>query len=160
MGGRRGFSAIELIIVVAILAIVSTVAIPSFIHQSNESKLRDAVSMLRGDLESVRSRAIRENASVAVLFNAGGYTIFIDNGSGGGFPDNGVRDGDEQLICTRTFKGGVNIDMGSVTFQNNRTRFTARGYVGNSGVLRVGNSEGSRVTVDMNNRFGRIIVSG
>lgn len=156
MRGQKGFSLIELIIAIAVFAIISTVAIPSFVHQSNESKLRDAISMLKGDLENARSRAMRENASVAVLFNGNGYTIFIDNGSGGGTPDNWVRDGDEQLLCTRTLGNGVSINMSSVTFQNNRTRFTPRGYIGNSGVLRVSNSEGKQVTVDMNNRFGRI----
>ena len=93
MGGCRGFSAIELIIVVAILAIVSTVAIPSFIHQSNESKLRDAVSMLRGDLESARSRAVRENASVAVLFNAGAILFLSTTGRADGFRTTGSATG-------------------------------------------------------------------
>jgi type IV fimbrial biogenesis protein FimT len=159
MKSENGFSLIEVIITIAVLAIIATFAIPSFIQHANESKLRDVVSMLHGDLERARSRAMRENANVAVLFNANGYTIFIDNGSGGGFADNWVRDGGEQLLCTRTLGNGVGIDMATATFPNNRTRFTARGYVGNSGVLKVKNSAGKQVTVDMNNRFGRIETS-
>lgn len=159
MKSEDGFSLIELIITIAVFAIIATIAIPAFVQQSSEKKLRSAVSMLHGDLEIARSRAIRENANVAVLFNANGYTVFIDNGSGGGIAENWVRDGDEQLLCSRTLQGGVAIDMGSVTFQNNRTRFNARGYVGNSGILRLRNSQGKHVTVDMNNRFGRIKTS-
>ncbi len=154
----KGFSLIELMVVIGLIAVIGAFAVPSMVHQSNEKKLREAVSTLRGDLENARSRAIRENAPVAVVFNSDGYSIFIENGAIAN-RDNGVRDGDEQPVCSRSFRAGIRIDMSSVTFANHRTHFTGRGYVGNGGVLRLQNQEGAQVTVNMNNRFGRITIS-
>lgn len=158
MEQEKGFTLIELIVTIALIAIISTIAVPSFIRQRNDGQLRSTASTLRGDMEIARYRAMRETASAAVLFRADGYSIFIDDGSGGGIPDNWVQDGDERLLCNRSFRGGIAIDMASVTFQDNRTRFTARGHIGIGGGLDVVNSAGGRTTVNMNNRFGKIAI--
>ncbi|MCU0558821.1 MAG: GspH/FimT family protein [Desulfobacterales bacterium] len=112
--------------------------------------------MIRGDLETARSRAIRENAPAAVVLREDGYSIFIDNGAGGGIPENWVRDGGEKLLFSRSLPQGLKIDLNHVTFENKRTRFNGRGYVANSGELVVADRDGRSVKLDMNNRFGRI----
>jgi prepilin-type N-terminal cleavage/methylation domain-containing protein len=156
MRKNGGFTLIELMIVLALFAIIASVAFPTFLSQRSETKLRDAVSMIRGDLEMARSRAIRENALVAILIRADGYTIFVDNGSGGGIAENWVRDGEEQQLCSRALPEGVSIDLSNVTFDSTRTRFNGRGYSENSGAMVIADSEGKSTTLDMNNRFGRI----
>ena len=93
MSGHRGFSIIEVIIAIAVFAIISTFAIPSFVHQSNETKSagrgqhaagRPGECAVEGDArERERRGSVQRN----------GYTIFIDNGAGGGTADNWVRDG-------------------------------------------------------------------
>lgn len=152
----NGFSVIELMIAIAIFAIMVSVALPSFMSQRRQTILRDAVSMIRGDLELARSQAIRENAPVAVLLREDGYGIFVDNGSGGGIAENWARDGGEKQLCNRSLPRGVKIDLNQVTFDGKRTRFNGRGYVGNGGILVVTDAEGTSATLDMNNRFGRI----
>jgi type IV fimbrial biogenesis protein FimT len=154
-----GFSLVELMIAIGLAAIIATVAIPAFLSRSADAKLRDAVSMVRGDIELARSRAIRQNANVAVILNAGGYSIFIDDGSGGGNASNWIRDGQEQIVCQRSLTGGIQIDLGHTTFSDHRTRFNGRGYLANSGLFSLKNSSGRTVTVDMNNRFGRVTVN-
>lgn len=156
MRRNGGLTLIELMIVLALLAIIASVAFPTFLSQRSETKLRDAVSMIRGDLEMARSRAVRENALVAILIRADGYTIFVDNGSGGGVSENWVRDGGEQQLCSRALPNGIRIDLSMVTFDSTRTRFNGRGYTENSGAMVIVNSEGRSITLDMNNRFGRI----
>jgi len=84
MNNRLGFTLMELMVVIAILALVSAIGVPSLIGWRDDAKLRDAVSLLRGDLEMAKIRAVRENDFVAVLFNANGYTVFVDDGAGGG----------------------------------------------------------------------------
>jgi len=143
-------------IAIAIFAIMVSVALPSFMHQRRQTILRDAISMVRGDLEMARSQAIRENGPVAVLIREDGYGIFVDNGSGGGIAENWVRDGGEKQLCTRNLQGGLKIDLNQVTFDGKRTCFNGRGYLGNGGVLVVVDADGKSATLDMNNRFGRI----
>jgi len=156
MKEANGFTLIELMIAIALFAIIASTAVPSFLQQRSEASLRDAVSTIRGDLEMARSRAIRENAPVAVLIQTNGYSIFLDNGAGGGITDNWVIDGIEQQLCNRNLPSGLRIDLSQVTFDSNRTRFNGRGYIGNSGALAIVDSRGKSVTLDMNNRFGRI----
>lgn len=142
-------------IVIAVIGILSAIAVPSLIGQRSNTNLRDAVSMIRGNFEMARSRAIRENAFVPVLINADGYTIFIDNGSGGGVAGDWVQNGNEKILCNAKLPPGIRIDLATMTFAASRTRFNGRGYNANAGVLTV-SSSGKTATVDMNNRFGRI----
>lgn len=156
MKNSNGFSLLETIIIVAVIAILSSFAVPSLIGQRIDGKLRDAVSTIRGDFEKARSRAIRENAFVAVILAADNYSIFIDNGVGGGTAENWVRDGDERLLCSRSLPEGIQIDLANTTFSDQKTGFNGKGYNLNSGVLSVLASNGKTSTIDMNNRFGRI----
>ena len=156
MRKSNGFTLIELMIAIAIFAIMASVALPSFMNQRRQTLLRDAISMIRGDLEMARSQAIRENGPVAVLIREDGYGIFVDNGAGGGIKENWVRDGEEKQLCTRSLSNGLKIDLNQVTFDGKRTQFNGRGYVGNAGVLVVVDAGGKSATLDMNNRFGKI----
>jgi type IV fimbrial biogenesis protein FimT len=151
-----GFTVVELMIAIAMVAIMAAVALPSFMSERRQTIFRDAISMIRGDLEMARSQAIRENGPVAVLIREDGYGIFVDNGADGGVKENWVRDGGEKQLCTRKLPSGLKIDLNQVTFDGNRTRFNGRGYVWNSGVLVVVDADGKSATLDMNNRFGRI----
>ena len=156
MKSSKGFSLLEMIIIIAVIAILVTLAVPSMVGQRQNAILKDTVSMIRGDLEMARSWAIRENACVPVIFSADGYTVFVDNGSGGGVAKNWVRDGDERILCNRKLPAGTQIDLTQTTFTAHRTRFNGKGYSANNGILTLLSASGKSATVDMNNRFGRI----
>ena len=83
-----GFTVIELLVVIAMVAILSSIAMPSYLNWRSTAKLNDAVSLICGDLERAKTHAIRRNEFVAILFNADGYTIFVDDGSGGAVAEN------------------------------------------------------------------------
>jgi type II secretory pathway pseudopilin PulG len=93
-------------IVIAVMAIVASIGVPSFVGWRSEAKLRSAVSMLRADFEMAKSRARIENNFVAMVFNTTGYTIFIDDGAGGGVAGDYVRQADERLLITRQLPPG------------------------------------------------------
>jgi prepilin-type N-terminal cleavage/methylation domain-containing protein len=160
MKSSKGFSILEIIVVMAILAILATIAVPSLIGQRNNANIRDAVSMIRGDFEMARSRAIRENAFVAVRIYADHYEIFIDNGPAAGHAGNWKPDGDESTLCNRKLPTGIQIGLTQTTFPADDdakiTRFNGRGYIANTGILTLLGLNGKSATVDMNNRFGRI----
>jgi prepilin-type N-terminal cleavage/methylation domain-containing protein len=156
MKNSNGFSLVETLIVIAIIAVLATIAVPSFTGQRSDTRLRDAVSMVRADFEMARSRAIRENAFVAVITTANSYTIFIDDGVVDPSDPNWWKPDGKRILRARTLPPGLAIDTAQTTLDNQRTRFNGRGYIGNMGVLALSGPDGRAAAVDMNNRFGRI----
>lgn len=124
---KNGFTTLELAVAIAILAIMASVALPSLSKWQNSYRLRGAAVNLVGDLEMAKIRAIRENSSVAVLFNADSYRIFVDNGAGGGTAGDWIRNGDEALVQYRDLPAGVTIDLTDLTLADDRLRFNGRG---------------------------------
>ena len=76
-GGARGFTLVELMIVLAVVAIFASLAGPSFRELTATQKVRSAVSALNESLWLARSEAIKRNADVAFEFDdvADGWTI-------------------------------------------------------------------------------------
>lgn len=73
----RGFTLIELMIVVVIAAILMAVAVPSFVDQLARRRLEGAVNELSADLQYARTEAISKNKQVQLVSAANGasYTI-------------------------------------------------------------------------------------
>jgi type IV fimbrial biogenesis protein FimT len=66
----RGFSAVELMIVLAIAVVLAMVAAPSFQPVVDRQLVRSAASNLNVDIQYARSEAVRKNAAVTVSFSA------------------------------------------------------------------------------------------
>jgi prepilin-type N-terminal cleavage/methylation domain-containing protein len=128
MKKQNGFTIYELLTVIGIIAILAIIATPNMISWRSEVKLRGASNNLRADLQMAKLRALRERTIVAVVFNAKGYNIFIDNGAGGN-TGNWNLDADESFIRSRQLPASVRIAL-PTTFDspNNRTRFDGRGF--------------------------------
>jgi prepilin-type N-terminal cleavage/methylation domain-containing protein len=154
MRGKSGFTVIELLIVVGIMAILASIALPSILDPGIRAKLRGSVANLRGDLQTAKIMAIRENAFVVVNMQATGYEVFVDNGAGGN-AGNWVRDADERLLASRLMEPGVTIDLAATNLSDDRTRFNDRGLPENFGKIVLTSPAGQR---QLNvNRLGRII---
>ena len=159
MRNNFGFTIMELMVVIAILAVLSALGLPSFVNWRDEAKLKDAISLLRGDIEMAKLRAVREGDFVAILFNTNGYTVFVDDGLEVE-ADRGdwEIDPNEQVLQNRQLPAGVTIDVAdSDMFDNDRTRFNGRGRIGILGIVTL-NAAGRQRKLDMNNRFGRITI--
>jgi type IV fimbrial biogenesis protein FimT len=156
MKKNNGFSLLELMMVIAVFAIVVAISIPSYIGWREENKLRGAANQLKGDLELARMRAVREGAYVVVQFTADKYTIFVDNGAGAGTAGDWIRSGGESIVNITNIPPGVYIDLANTSFNNNRTRFNARGLpdiISSRKVMVVSGDSRREVVV---NRIGRI----
>ena len=127
MPSNKGFSVLELVVALAIVAVLAGVALPSFIGWQRSNRLSGATTNLMADLEAAKMRAVRENSFVAVLFSTDRYTIFIDNGAGGGVAGDWTRNGTEALVQERILPSGVAIHMADLTLANKRVRFSGRG---------------------------------
>jgi type IV fimbrial biogenesis protein FimT len=126
MRRNSGFTAYELAVTLAIVAVMATVTMPSFLSWLTAHRLRGAAINLMADMEMAKIRAIRENTFVAVQFGSDKYRIFIDNGSGGGVAGDWILNGSERLVIDRPLPAGVSIPT-ELTLANQRVRFTSRG---------------------------------
>ena len=153
MNKDSGFSLMELMTIIAIIALLTAIAIPNLIGWRTGAKLRGTVENLRGDLQLAKLTAVRENGSVAVLFSGNGYQVFIDNGA-----SPGVLDAGERRIRNRQLEAGVSIDLGSTDFNGNLyARFNNRGLPEDIGTVVVVSSGGDQRNIGLN-RLGRVTI--
>jgi type IV fimbrial biogenesis protein FimT len=153
MRKNAGFSLMELMIIIAIMAVIATIAIPSMIGSRSRAKLQGAVSNLSGDLQVAKLVAIKESTFVVVDFAADGYRVFIDNDG------NWNLDAGERMVQARQFPPDVRIDLAATDLSNDRTRFNDRGLPdpANLGTVFILNSAGDQRSINLN-RLGRLVV--
>lgn len=65
--GQKGFTLIELMVVVVILTILSGVAIPSFATYNKNQSLKQAQENLKSDLRSIQNKALTGTGSDTVI---------------------------------------------------------------------------------------------
>jgi type IV fimbrial biogenesis protein FimT len=155
MHKNSGFTIMELMTTIAIIAVLAAIAVPNMIGWRSGTRLQGAVENLRGDLQLAKLKAVQENGSVTVLFLAGGtsYEVFMDNAN------TGVRDAGERRFRLRDLPAGVSIDLGGTTFGgNDYVTFNNRGFPVNAGVVAVDSSSGAGRDINLS-RVGRIVIN-
>ena len=140
--GPKGFSLIEMLVVISILAIVAAAAIPNLIAWRSGMQFRAAVNELRNDLESAKTRAVKENARVTVAFNptAGQYDMtYQDPGS------------NTILLKSQTLPAGVRIateNPAHTLNSDNKTSFSSRGTA-DTGTIVLANHQGKTKSISI-----------
>jgi type IV fimbrial biogenesis protein FimT len=69
----RGFTVIELLIVLAIVAVLASLGMPSFANLIASNRAKGAATDLYFALTKARSEAVKQNANVTMSPNAGGW---------------------------------------------------------------------------------------
>ena len=76
---KRGFSLIELIVVVAILAIVLAIGIPLLSKYIKKYNIEKETNQIYSDLVSQRFKSISTGGDYGIVFNPNSYTLFRFN---------------------------------------------------------------------------------
>lgn len=72
---RSAFTLVELLMVIAITIIVSSIAVPRFSNASNRYKLDAGARKLANDLELAQQEAMASSSSRTFTFATAGYTV-------------------------------------------------------------------------------------
>ncbi len=146
---RRGFTLVELLIAVAIFAILGAISIPTFQSFLAQRRLNGAARELHANLMACRMQAVTENKWIALnIDNNHRYTIFRDANQ------NGTVDSGETLLVKDLHPSyyDVTIDTATsasvVTFRPNGTGSTASLYLtGTTGTKTITVTSNGRVKI-------------
>jgi type IV fimbrial biogenesis protein FimT len=136
MRNDSGFTIFELAVVIAIIAILASIAVPSVMGWLPNYRLSSASDELLSTLWLAQRRAVRENADVAVDFNFANdsYVVCVDTSN------NANCDAGEQIVKSVQMPGGIDlVDGGLGNFQFDRRGFPTIGVAGNI-LVRIRNS--------------------
>ena len=74
VGRARGFTMIEMLMTIAIAAILMAIAIPSFRYITNANRIAGEMNGLLGDLQLARAEAIKDGHAVTVCQSSDGLS--------------------------------------------------------------------------------------
>ncbi len=152
MKQQSGFTLMELMVSIAIIAIVTGVALPSFLSWRATQQLGSSAREILSAIQNTRMQAIREQVQTVITFDAatGSYEAFVDDGEGSldedldGRLDNAetdVREGNEAIIVSGIIPKSIRIS--NITLENSKAKFNLRGMMDNlNGSVTLTNSSG------------------
>lgn len=154
MRKNSGFTIYELMVTIAIMAVIAAITMPPYLKWYRTSRLRSAVSGFTLDLEMAKTEAIRKNDLVVIEFYSWSYKIFVDSN----------KDWDssgENILLDRVLPPSVSIDTAALNLPtvNDKVRFNSRGIPADIvtpetiGIIQAGNNR--QITI---NRLGNINV--
>jgi prepilin-type N-terminal cleavage/methylation domain-containing protein len=121
MNNNKGFTLVELVVVLAILSIIMAISIPNFSAWLPRNRIKTSVRHIYNDMNLARSRAVKDNTVAVIIFNIPNdtYTIFLDTSK------NWALDAGETIINTGGLEDDVDIYL--TTFPSNTYGFNNRG---------------------------------
>jgi len=161
-----GFTLVELMVTLAVAAILLTVAVPSFTDLIRSNRLTTKTNLFTTALNLARSEAVKRNVKVVVCKGASGacntgdnwedgWTVFADE------DNDGAVDAGEAIRVFEALSGAYSLRSNAGSINNSIVYLPSGRAVGGGGALPIGsyNLCASDAASDMTNRSRRIAVS-
>lgn len=155
MPDNRGFTLIEIMVVIAVIGIVAAVSIPSMIDWRRDRQLRGSVNNLASDIQLAKLRAIREAEFVTISFDTAtnSYAVHIDPNQ------NGTLDAGEQSLRVVNLPRGITYTSVNLLPAGTFFSFNSRGVPTTNGDSTVTMQYSAADTLALTmNRVGRIVI--
>lgn len=135
-----GFTLMEMMIVIAMFAVMSGIAIPGFMNLLPGMRLNGAARQVMGDLMAARMKAVKENNPYKVFFlNTHEYKLLDDD------DNDGVADEGEAAITK-----DIQAAFSGVTFGSTHDPiFYPRGTASDSPTITIRNTDGGCKQLDV-----------
>jgi type IV fimbrial biogenesis protein FimT len=133
MHKNSGFTMTELMVTIAVVAILASLAIPNFIAWLPNYRLRSGAEEIQSTLQFARITAIKRNATATVTFDIANETYRASVGG-------------------QAIRGGrmpAGIDINSTSFGGASVQFDSRGIANNAGNAVVRNNLGRSKTIEV-----------
>lgn len=156
----RGFTLLELILVVAIISVMSAIAVPAFSSFYGDFRLKSVAREIRDLIRDAKLLSIQDKPC-AILFDPDRCMATLVSGKG---PDDEWGTGDESVVRTLTLPEGVRYGYGSrgplkgrtkaedgISFGDNRFVCDA-GITGDWGAVYLQSQAGSAMAITVNSK--------
>ncbi|RLB06738.1 MAG: prepilin-type cleavage/methylation domain-containing protein [Deltaproteobacteria bacterium] len=111
-----GFTLIELVIVMGIVAVIATFAYPNFKNWLPNYRLKAAARDLYSKMQLIRLKAVKENKSWAVVFDVNNNKYHLCSEAGAdGLWSTLIDDKVVETVDLTTYKSGVSFGHGNAT---------------------------------------------
>jgi type IV fimbrial biogenesis protein FimT len=143
---NSGYTMMELVMTISIVAILATIGIPSFKYVTTSNRMSGEVNALLGDMQFARSQAIKQGQTVTVCTSTngttcagatvntwqGGWIVFLDpNGN------HMVDAGDAVMRVRPAFTGGDAFVASTATFSYATFNRMGYGPTGSTGIINI-----------------------
>ena len=142
---NSGFTLWEMLTVIGIIAVLSTIATPNFLGWIPKYRLSSATRDLLSALQYARLTAVKYNVDVQVRFfpDQDNYRAFTD------YNNNENQDADEPTIKSSTMPAGVYLK--ETNFNSDTFKFNGRGLAsGSGGTISITNNRNDLTRIRVN----------
>ena len=109
-----GFTVVELMMVIAMIGLVTAIAVPNFIDFLPDYRLRSATRDLFSNFQKAKLTAIKRNVNTAVCFYGSGYVMFVDANI------DFEKDSDEEAVTQVDWENykSISVNTSAITFDS------------------------------------------
>ena len=141
---QKGFTLIELIIVMGIMGILATIAVPTFQNYIRNQNLKTAARGITSDFFATREKALSENVRYRITFDQASNSYTIAGGTAAGAPYV-----DQQTKLMTSYASYIKVDADQVVFFQTRGTVTACNFT----ISNTNNLSSANIYVDFPSRI-------